>query len=472
MPTATPTHTPGGWYWKPGGFGDYALSGMPDIDQKQDQWYAVSGKWSYCGPVAVANSFWWFDSKFEPAPVMPPTINDHYPLVQSYSPQQWDDHHPNNVDPLVKDLAYRMDTDGQRTGGQWHGTYVHDMEVAIDQYLFDKGLHNSFYEVTVKSPDFDWIVEEVERCEDVVLLLGFWEYQQEDGWQRIGGHYVTVAGVNSLTQEIGISDPYLDNAEAGGPGRVLPMAHGYPHVASVHNDTQYCSHDIYAVIPSDSPGGLWALEGYPVTSSLLENFAEMNFAQDLVSYMGAYTGGAINVEIDYAVAVSPLPGEPTPTPTITLTPTPTPTLTQPPPPLTPTPTPTDIVPTGTPTATPTPKLTPTPAQTPQPTPDPSVPVITGISATHMKCPDTGKLYITIHCLEAYFPEGTNIYDLHFYSEGGQYLGSVYFDTPLVPCHEYQFPADGYDGGAVPEIIIIYLTDEEHNIWGQTASHGF
>ena len=31
----------------------------------------------------MANSLWWFDSKFEPSPVAPPTVNDNYTLVQS-----------------------------------------------------------------------------------------------------------------------------------------------------------------------------------------------------------------------------------------------------------------------------------------------------------------------------------------------------------------------------------------------------
>ena len=34
-PTLTTSPTESGWYWKPGGFTDYAPSGMPDFDQKQ-----------------------------------------------------------------------------------------------------------------------------------------------------------------------------------------------------------------------------------------------------------------------------------------------------------------------------------------------------------------------------------------------------------------------------------------------------
>jgi len=109
------------WYYKPG-YSDYAPNGMPDFDQRQDEWDNPpgSGSWSYCGPLAVANCLWWFDSKMEPNPVTPPAINDHYPLLQSYSPGQWDDHDPWNLPYFVEDLAYRMDTDAQRTNDPYH----------------------------------------------------------------------------------------------------------------------------------------------------------------------------------------------------------------------------------------------------------------------------------------------------------------------------------------------------------------
>ena len=88
-PTSTPTSTPE-IYWKAGGWRDYAPSGVPDFDQKQDKWGvgvlgAPGWRWTYCGPVAMANSLWWFDSKFEPNPVPPPAINDGYPLVKAYT---------------------------------------------------------------------------------------------------------------------------------------------------------------------------------------------------------------------------------------------------------------------------------------------------------------------------------------------------------------------------------------------------
>ena len=214
------------WYFKPP-YEDYAPVGMPDFDQQQDPtWVNAGGALSYCGPTAVANSLWWFDSKFEPNPIVPPTINDNYALVQAHGP--WDDHDPSNVNQLgtpgmsgelIDVLAYYMDTDGQRTGSSHSGTNVEDMNTAIDKYIADKGLWDEYYRKTRWHPEGEWILEQVEECEDVVLLLGFWvEHVTEGYYERMGGHYVTVAGVNSTTMEIALSDPFRDHSRGGNPG--------------------------------------------------------------------------------------------------------------------------------------------------------------------------------------------------------------------------------------------------------------
>ena len=297
-----------GWYCKPGNWTDYALSGMPDFDQKQDNWTdngTETGNWTYCGPVAVANSLWWFDSKNEPFPVPPPTINDHYGLVTNFS-NPWDDHCTQNVMPLVSNLASLMNTSSS-------GTNVTDMQAGIAQYLNNTGYAANYNETTVLRPNFTWIEGEVERCQDVVLLLGFWQqpYANATEYVRIGGHYVTCAGVNSNTSQIGISDPYFDNAEAGGAG-VIPVPHP-AHVgnATVHNDTQYVSHDIYNVtqlIPG--PGGppCWALQNY-ANGSPIVNFQGQNSGPGLVP-PGVYNpaGPPVVTTIDYAVDVSPTAG--------------------------------------------------------------------------------------------------------------------------------------------------------------------
>jgi hypothetical protein len=236
--TAEQFTPPEPWYLKPA-YPDYAPSGVPDFDQKQDNWGPGVGIYTWCGPVSVANSLWWLDSEYEslnfPSPVPPPTISDHYPLVTSYNPGVWDDHDPQNVDPLVRNLAFLMDTDGQRTGLMHSGTNYIDLETGISQYLQQQGVNpvgdcdgdgkveaddidiimaalgsmpgapnwdmradiiitntvdladlaaasanlgrsGQFYEHTEEFADFYWIEEEIERCQDVELFLEFWQW--------------------------------------------------------------------------------------------------------------------------------------------------------------------------------------------------------------------------------------------------------------------------------------------------------
>jgi len=239
-------YTPAGPYFKPA-YPDYAPSGMPDFDQKQDAWWHPMIGWSWCGPVSVANSLWWLDSEYEsiyfPTPVPPPTISDHFGLVTSYNPGIWDDHDPQNLQPLVSNLAWLMDTDGHRTGLAHTGTWTVDVETGISQYLQQQGVNpygdcdgdgdvdnddlniimaawmsfpgdgnwdmradlnqdnvvdptdlaiagahfgevGMFYEHTVDFPMFPWIEEEIKRCEDVVLNLEFWNEVAPGVWEK------------------------------------------------------------------------------------------------------------------------------------------------------------------------------------------------------------------------------------------------------------------------------------------------
>ena len=280
------------WYKKPA-YPDYAPSGMPDFDQKQDAWHPLGqvGHWTWCGPTAVANSKWWFDSKYDPSNIVPA-----FPGVP-------DDHDVRNVAPLVANLSWWMDTDGQRTGIVHTGTYWQDMEWGIKQYLQQQGIttlevHNRTF------PDFFWIEDEIYACQDVVLLLEFWWWTPAGGWERViqpydlpggeGGHYVTCAGVNSSTFELLICDPWWDAAENGWPGNVT--ASHPPHAdPTVHNDTQYVSHDAYNVTqwtgPPPGPYG-----GQPI--------------EELVNYLQHYNpqqyGPNYHTFIKVAVVTSPL----------------------------------------------------------------------------------------------------------------------------------------------------------------------
>jgi uncharacterized repeat protein (TIGR01451 family) len=312
--------------WQP--WADYAPNGVPDFDQKQDNWVnPLSARWSFCGPVAAANSLWWFDSKFEPSPITPTTSNDNYPLVQSYDPAgAWDDHDPLNVDDpatawptatdeLVEDLARYFDTDGQQSGSVHAGTVVTDLYAGIVQYITAHNLRQGYVITMVNKPEFWWTAEEVEVSEDVILLLGFWDVNQV----RLGGHYVTLPGVDRQGGFVAFSDPWFDRIEQTWPYAGIGMQPGWPwytgrvadgrliphppygaHPAFVHNDAGNVSHDIYRVVTTTSPGGVWGPLGYVTSWSQIENFQGQNDGG------ATYTGGPIQTEVEWAVAVSPI----------------------------------------------------------------------------------------------------------------------------------------------------------------------
>ncbi len=342
-----------GWYWKPD-YPDYAPSGMPDFDQKQDNWKQMAtAQYTFCGPAAVANCFWWFDSKYNVPPGAPGDGIDMFPLVRDYMDNNpplmgpiWDDHDPWNVDhvatpwtppnipifpptppfvpgpqlqpsgmppwgELVERLAWLFDTDGIRTGYGLHfGTKINQMYQGIQMWLSSElFLMDTLCVALQAKPTFAHVESLVEKSEDVILLLGFW-FEDPAGsgnWFRCGGHYVTVAGVNSLESQIAISDPYLDAAEMGLPGRVrngtiIPHLAGHP--APTHNDAGNISHDIYSVLqPSPSPGGVWALPDYPGDCY---DFNQQNIPDEFIPQTRTWNGvSPVFTEVEYAIHISP-----------------------------------------------------------------------------------------------------------------------------------------------------------------------
>ncbi|MBN1859912.1 MAG: hypothetical protein JW840_00465, partial [Candidatus Thermoplasmatota archaeon] len=199
-----------GWYWKSPypNYAPHTPGGMPDFDQKQDQWKTIEpgpngvidstlagddiynpsenciapgpnahlestplvddvAVWSYCGPVAVANCFWWFDSKYADPTGTPGDGKDTFDLVEDYG--AGDDHAKNNVPLLIEKLATYMLTTSKGT------TYISDMQDGIDDWLTDTGLSSKFEENTYNKPEFDFIEEEIERSQDVILLMGYYD---------------------------------------------------------------------------------------------------------------------------------------------------------------------------------------------------------------------------------------------------------------------------------------------------------
>ena len=211
-----PTSAENNWYWKES-YPNYSPSGMPDFDQRQERWKSIkdggdgivdtnsigddvqiepygsyiepgtiiiaSGKncqlesipggddfafWAFSGPAALANCFWWFDSRFANPDGIPGDGVDEYSIVQSYGVD--DDHSPDNVPLLIENLAKAMNTTVAGT------TYVDEMANSIDQWLNDTDLRDR-YKNTIKSePTFDYIFNEINQSKNIILLLGLYDY--------------------------------------------------------------------------------------------------------------------------------------------------------------------------------------------------------------------------------------------------------------------------------------------------------
>jgi hypothetical protein len=250
----------------------------------------------------MANSLWWFDSKFETPDHAPPTVSDTYRLVWSYGP--WDDHDPGNVVPLVDDLANNYFGTNQNVAG----TSVISMFFGTHQYLRDHGLWDDYIVSLVISPTFEWVADEVMRSEDVILLLGFYEWQDPPGqWARVGGHYVNVAGVDPVNNLVAFSDPFLDNAEGGWAGRVLsgtliPHQPIPGHAPTLHNDAGNVSHDVYSITLTGSPGGVWGPVDYPLA---VEPWPFLGVNPHPWITTEEWFGNSTQVEVEFALTVSP-----------------------------------------------------------------------------------------------------------------------------------------------------------------------
>ena len=197
-----------GWYWKPS-YPNYSPQGLSDFSQQQDQWKKITPglnniidstvagddiynpienciapgpdcalnstavgddvvEWAFCGPVAVANCFWWFDSKFADPEGIPGDGEDQFTLVQDYG--AGDDHAMTNAPLLIQHLAQTMNTTDKGT------TYIDDMTTGITDWLTTTGLTDKFTVQTYDRPSFSFIEGEIERCQDVILLLGDYDF--------------------------------------------------------------------------------------------------------------------------------------------------------------------------------------------------------------------------------------------------------------------------------------------------------
>jgi hypothetical protein len=264
---------PSCWYWKPDRPEQRhpAPSGMPDFGQYQ---FGPPGSLAFCGPTAVANCLWWFDA-------VPPGIDNPHDFILLLA--QYFKTNPTN------------------------GTDVDSIQVGLDS-LF-KTYTLNFYEKTFFKPTFQDMEDSLKISQDIILLIGFWQELPPGGWYRIGGHFVTMAGVCSESLQVAFSDPARDAAEHGWPGGVLPFAHP-PHVDgdAIHNMPQFISHDIYqAAQPSPSPGGVWWLPDYDSSINVV-SFQGQNFKSDQQQFYHTYDPGfPVSAEVEYAIMICPKP---------------------------------------------------------------------------------------------------------------------------------------------------------------------
>lgn len=275
---------------------DYAPSGMPDFEMVRTG--AKMGQaWVQDAPAAAANALWWLDSLNEPGAVPPPAVSDAFDLVTTYDAAQ-DDHAAANVPDLIGDLATYLNTDDDGTG-------LAGATTGLRNYLTAQGVNEQFDVSWERAPSYAYLQQALDAGEGVVLLLGFWEWQGRN-WKRVGGHYVTAAGVGCAGEPkmLAISDPWRDNAERGGAGRVRPETrhlHSGSTLHTPHDIAAVLSHDVYPVGATDDAT---TLVGYVRDPLEVSNFLGLNFAGEQ-GPPASYEGGEVRTRIDYAIVVAP-----------------------------------------------------------------------------------------------------------------------------------------------------------------------
>lgn len=147
-------------------------------------------------PVAGDGNPHWCYADFNPYPSgMAWFCNDNYTLIEQFEADfafrteyyvsgPLDDHMPDNVPYLIEDLATRMGTSNSGI------TDVDSMQLAIDEWFAEKGLAGQFVESTYVAPEFEFIEAEIERSQDVILMLGFYGSKLVDQQQLLWDYQV------------------------------------------------------------------------------------------------------------------------------------------------------------------------------------------------------------------------------------------------------------------------------------------
>ena len=236
------------FFWKGGD-----TNPMYDFDQKQMNWGDICPDslvgqftWTWCGPVALANSMCWYAENVDPS-LVPDSLRDALGVP----------------DPIRLIEAMAKTSQGGDPGCD--GVSCSELE-GMAQNWIDCFAPSKFEVHSVPNNDFAAICDELRRSQDVIVLLGFYGDDGVGGVVRTGGHFVTLAGCGTFNGQdaIAFADPYWDSRAVGvTPGRFNgpngDPRDPFPDPAH-HNDPANYSHDLYPIFPD--PSGCLGLEGF------------------------------------------------------------------------------------------------------------------------------------------------------------------------------------------------------------------
>ncbi|MGB8656980.1 MAG: T9SS type A sorting domain-containing protein [Candidatus Zixiibacteriota bacterium] len=253
------------WYFKPKT--TKAPSGLPDFDQYQ----FGSDSVALDGATALSNCLVWLNAI--------PSIPD--------------------PDSLIRLVSSYLHTNPAAGGG----TLIDSLKTGLDSLFSGRGL--SLYDTIFQNPSFSLVKDSLEGSANVVLLIGLWQ-DIDQVWYRIGGHYVSVAGVCNRDGWIAASDPGADNAEAGAKGRILPPHDSHPNNHTLHNSKGFVSQDAY-VSDTLSVGpytSLWMLKDLNGRKLPWAQFEGQNFQPEQLPYAHTYDSTqTLYAVVEYAVMI-------------------------------------------------------------------------------------------------------------------------------------------------------------------------
>ncbi len=312
------------WFFYPGCL-DYSPKGMPDFDQKQNNWKdPVYNGWSFCGAVSVSNIFWYIDSFYSQFSGSPGDGLDVFPMVLNYyasgepNPGPFtDDHNGNNVNDLasswdqmksqfgnelVERVAWYVDTNGCRTGDDIWGTNLNRMYLGVSKWLNDVRLSQYFHVEITLPPQrnteypsgsipssesmnmfnisqgqlFDQSdISNIEKTSAISRELTFHKLTS-----KITNGSMVVLGINAYD---GDKNLYLSHwvTVAGVSDSQLQIALSDPYFDvnnrtndfTLHNDAAFVSHDIFVVNTTspfpDEADYFWLENYFPNTYSVI-----------------------------------------------------------------------------------------------------------------------------------------------------------------------------------------------------------